>query len=126
MSPRRSSRYAQGMSDLPPTVSPESITLALATLEQEALSDAGRAALAVLRQALQGGQASPLARLTARQRQVAMLLAEGVSNRGVAVVLGIREGTAKLHVAAVLNRLGVSSREQVAQLMAEAGMDNPH
>lgn len=96
------------------------ISDALAVLEQEALSDAGRAALAVLRQALFGGKASPLARLTIRQRQVAMLLAEGVSNRGVAVVLGIREGTAKLHVAAVLNRLGVSSREQVARLVAAA------
>jgi two-component system nitrate/nitrite response regulator NarL len=99
---------------------------AVAVLEAEVLSVPGRAALAVLRHALLGGSAAPLARLTARQRQVAGLLAQGVSNRGIAVVLGIREGTAKLHVAAVLNRLGVSSREQVAVLVGGAGIDNAH
>jgi non-specific serine/threonine protein kinase len=99
---------------------------AFAVLEAEPLGDAARVALGRLRQALLGRAASPLARLTKRQRQVAGLLAQGVSNRGVAVVLGIREGTAKLHVAAVLNRLGVTSRDRVAQLVAEAGIDNPH
>ncbi len=99
---------------------------AVAVLEAEALTERGRAALSLLRQALLAGHPSPLAKLTGRQRQVAELLAQGVSNRGLAVVLGISEGTAKLHVAAVLNRLGVSSREQVAPLLAAAGIDNPH
>ena len=94
---------------------------AVAVLEAEALTARGRAALAVVRQALQAGNASPLARLTARQRQVATLLAQGVTNRSLAVQLGISEGTAKLHVAAVLNRLGVTSRDQVAKLLAGAG-----
>jgi non-specific serine/threonine protein kinase len=80
------------------------------------LSEAGRAALAVLRQAL-AMPATPSVRLTRRQHQVATLLAAGVSNRGIAVVLGLREGTAKLHVAAVLSRLGAASREEVAPLL---------
>lgn len=88
---------------------------ALATLARETLSEEGRAALAALRLAL--AAPAPLAKLTRRQRQVASLLAEGVSNRGISVVLGIREGTAKLHVATVLNRLGVNSREEVAPLL---------
>lgn len=92
------------------------IRAALATLEAEPLSADGRTALATLRQAL-GASASPLERLTPRQRQVASLLAQGVSNRGIALVLGLREGTAKLHVATVLNRLGVDSREAVAALL---------
>jgi DNA-binding NarL/FixJ family response regulator len=99
---------------------------AVALLEAEPLSDGARAALGRLRQAVLGRGAAPALRLTKRQRQVASLLAQGVSNRGVAVVLGIREGTAKLHVAAVLNRLGVSSREQVARLLTEAGIADPH
>ena len=105
---------------------PVEIADAVAVLEAEPLSAAGRAALALLRDALLTGMVSPFARLTARQREVARLLAQGVSNRGLAVVLGISEGTAKLHVAAVLNRLGVSSRDQVAGLLPAPGIDNAH
>ncbi len=116
------------MSSTQPAPAPSLADLvdAVAVLEAEPLSAAGRAALERLRLAVLGGSASPLSRLTTRQRQVARLLAEGVSNRGIAVVLGIREGTAKLHVAAVLNRLGVSSREQVARLVAAVGIADPH
>ncbi len=121
------------MSQSQPETTPPITDLAdaLAVLEAEPLSAAGRAALAVLRQAvlrqaLPGAITPPLARLTGRQRQVAGLLAQGVSNRGVAVVLGISTGTAKLHVAAVLNRLGVSSREEVAWLLDPAGIADPH
>jgi len=117
-----------GMNPTQPETVPSLVDLAnaLAVLEAEALSVPGRAALALLRRALLGGSTSALARLTGRQRQVAGLLAQGVSNRGIAVVLGIRDGTAKLHVAAVLNRLGVTSREQVAGLLPGAEIDNPH
>ena len=105
---------------------PVDIANAVAVLQAEPLSASGRAALALLQQVLLAENASSFARLTARQRQVARLLAQGVSNRGLAVVLGISEGTAKLHVAAVLNRLGVSSREQVAELLPAPGIDNAH
>ncbi len=95
-----------------------SVHHALAVLADEALSPAGRAALTVLREAFAGQAATPPPPpLTSRQRQVASLLAQGVSNRGLAVVLGISEGTAKQHVTAVLTRLGVSSREDVAALL---------
>ncbi len=93
---------------------------ALATLAGEALSPAGQQALALLQRAL-AGAASPLERLTDRQRQVAALLAQGVSNKGIAVVLGIRPSTAKLHVASVLKVLEVSHREAVAGRLDAAG-----
>ena len=102
----------------PPT--PQQLHQALATLAGEALSPPGRQALAVLQQAL-AGAAAPLQRLTDRQRQVAALLAQGVSNKGIAVVLGIRPSTAKLHVASVLKALDLSNREAVAGLLDAAG-----
>lgn len=89
----------------------DSIAQALAVLAEERLSDAGQAALAVLRRRLLG-PAPP--DLTPRQREVARLVARGLTNREIAMLLGLKEGTAKLHVAAVLGRLGVARREEVA------------
>ncbi|WP_421853933.1 response regulator transcription factor [Oricola sp.] len=52
--------------------------------------------------------------LTPRQREVAGLIAKGLSNRKIAVELGITLATTKDHVHAVLDRLGCASRAAVA------------
>lgn len=63
--------------------------------------------------------------LTARQRDVLMLLLEGKSNKAIAREMGLSVETIKDHVAAVLRCLGVHSRTQavlaVAHLQAPAG-----
>lgn len=51
--------------------------------------------------------------LTARQGDVLGLMARGLSNRAIAVNLGLREGTVELHVSAVLARAGAESRSAV-------------
>jgi DNA-binding NarL/FixJ family response regulator len=56
-------------------------------------------------------------RLTARESEVLHLLGEGLSNRDIARRLGLTERTVKIHVSAVLGKLGVQSRTQAA-LMA--------
>jgi DNA-binding NarL/FixJ family response regulator len=48
--------------------------------------------------------------LTAREREVLDLLAQGLTNRQIAERLGISEHTAKFHVAAVAAKLGAVSR----------------
>lgn len=48
--------------------------------------------------------------LTARQKQVYQLMAKGLSNKEIALKLGIVPGTAKLHVASILRTLGLRSR----------------
>jgi DNA-binding CsgD family transcriptional regulator len=53
-------------------------------------------------------------RLTARQRQVLDLLANGMSNRQIARALGISEKTVKNHMHAIFSRLAVSHRTQAA------------
>jgi len=61
----------------------------------------------------QPGRAAP-APLTPRESQVALLLAEGLSNRQIAERLVIAEKTAALHVEHILGKLGLHSRWQAA------------
>jgi DNA-binding NarL/FixJ family response regulator len=49
-------------------------------------------------------------RLSAREKQVLGLLAEGLSNRAIARKLGLSEATVKGHVSRLLDKLNVSSR----------------
>jgi PAS domain S-box-containing protein len=54
------------------------------------------------------------AELSPRQNDVLRLIAQGLSNRAIGARLGITEGTAKLHVAAMLRQLGVKNRTEAA------------
>ena len=51
--------------------------------------------------------ASPLAELTAREREVLGLLAEGRSNRGVADLIGVSDRAVEKHITAILSKLGL-------------------
>ena len=51
--------------------------------------------------------------LTPRQSEIMAQLRQGKSNKLIAFDLGITEGTVKLHVSAILNKLGLSSRSAV-------------
>jgi ATP/maltotriose-dependent transcriptional regulator MalT len=57
--------------------------------------------------------------LTAREREVYALLAEGKTNREIATILVISESTAKVHVRHVLKKLGVRSRTEAALKAAQ-------
>ncbi len=64
--------------------------------------------------------AGPLAgSLTAREREIAILIARGLSNRGIAGELVISPATAARHVANIFTKLGLRSRAQVATWVAE-------
>jgi non-specific serine/threonine protein kinase len=60
--------------------------------------------------------------LTAREREVAALVARGMTNREIATTLVISERTADAHVQNILNKLGVSSRAQIAAWAAKRGL----
>jgi DNA-binding NarL/FixJ family response regulator len=60
--------------------------------------------------------------LTPRQRAVVGLLAKGLTNKEIADVLGIRSGTVKVHVAAILETLDVSNRTEAVAAMIELGL----
>ena len=55
-----------------------------------------------------------LAKLTPRELEVVKLIADGCSNHEIAQELCIVEGTVKGHITNILNRLGLSSRLQIA------------
>jgi DNA-binding NarL/FixJ family response regulator len=65
---------------------------------------------------------TPRERLTARERQIVALLAEGLSNRAVAERLGIAERTVKFHVGEILGRLGASNRAQAVAIAQSRGL----
>jgi predicted ATPase/DNA-binding CsgD family transcriptional regulator len=57
--------------------------------------------------------------LTRRERQVAALVAEGLSNKDIAARLVIAQRTAEGHVQSILTKLGVTSRTQIAAWATE-------
>ncbi|MCM6773544.1 LuxR C-terminal-related transcriptional regulator [Nocardia sp. CDC159] len=60
---------------------------------------------------------SPLALLTNRQREVAVLVARGMTNRMIASHLGIAEWTVVNHLRQVMSRLDCPSRLHVALIV---------
>lgn len=64
----------------------------------------------------------PFARLTPREFEILGLLAEGRSNKVIAQKLGISDGTVKLHVKAILRKLGLNSRVEAAVLAVQHGL----
>jgi DNA-binding CsgD family transcriptional regulator len=58
-------------------------------------------------------------RLTRRQMEIARLVGEGLTNREIAQRLFISERTAEGHVEQIRNKLGFSSRVQIAAWIVE-------
>ncbi|HEX2914505.1 MAG TPA: AAA family ATPase [Chloroflexia bacterium] len=59
--------------------------------------------------------------LTAREREVAALVASGKTNREIANLLMVSERTAEAHVSNILGKLGFSTRAQIAVWAIEKG-----
>ncbi len=57
-----------------------------------------------------------LSNLTARQQQILEAVSRGSKNRDIANEMDISEGTVKLHISAILKRLGVQNRTEAALL----------
>lgn len=63
------------------------------------------------------------AELTPREREVLALIGQGASNREIAQVLFLSEGTVKNYVTHILGRLGLRDRTQAALLAASLSLD---
>ena len=62
--------------------------------------------------------------LTPREREVAGLVAQGLSNRQIAARLVISQRTAESHVEHILAKLGLATRTQIASRLATGGPDH--
>jgi DNA-binding NarL/FixJ family response regulator len=80
---------------------------------------APKAAQAVLEARAEG---RPTADLTARERDVLELLAQGLANKQIARRLGIAEKTVKAHLTSVFQRIGVTDRTQAALWARRQGL----
>ena len=81
----------------------------------------------VLAMAVRGQSPAPevhsaLSDLTPREREILCHLAAGRSNKAIALVLGISDGTVKLHVKAILRKLKVHSRVEAAVIAVEENL----
>lgn len=70
-------------------------------------------------------RSDPFQELTPRERQVLDGIADGLSNREIAQLLGVREKTVKTHAGHLYAKLGVERRTQAALLAREHGVGGP-
>lgn len=96
---------------------PEELYRAIRTVASgKAYYEAGTAA-AIMRHAL-GGTTRALRTLSARETEVAELIANGRSNKEIAQALGITDTTVKKHVGQILAKLKLQDRLQVGLYVA--------
>jgi two-component system, NarL family, nitrate/nitrite response regulator NarL len=65
---------------------------------------------------------APFAELTPRELEILECIADGSSNKMIARALEITDGTVKLHVKAILRKLGLRSRVEAAVSAVEHGL----
>jgi len=70
----------------------------------------------------QGDAQAPDEPLTAREREVLQLLAQGLANKQIAQRLTISEHTVKFHVGEVMAKLGAASRTEAVTRAARRGL----
>jgi DNA-binding NarL/FixJ family response regulator len=90
----------------------------------EALLDPSIAARLVEAIAQPAGE-QPRDELTPREREVLELIGRGLSNKRIALELGVSEKTVKTHVGHLLHKLGVADRTQAALHAVRSGLLSP-
>ncbi|PHS26788.1 MAG: DNA-binding response regulator [Methylophaga sp.] len=61
-------------------------------------------------------------KLTPRESEIIIMLAQGESNKSIARILDLAESTVKIHVQGILRKLKISSRVQAAVYAVEHGL----
>ncbi|MEU0403065.1 response regulator transcription factor [Streptomyces sp. NPDC006197] len=106
---------------------PEQLAQLVRTLAAGGVVMSPKASRALLRShpgagAPQGADVSRVGLLSDRERDVLVLVAEGLSNADIGTRIHLSAGTVKDHVSSILTKLRVSSRVQAALLAERAGL----
>lgn len=108
---------------------PEELPFLVQTLADGGTVLSSKVTRTVVEGYLEAGSQEPAApnldRLTDRERDVLVLIAEGLSNSDIAARMHLSTGTVKDHVSAILTKLEVGSRVQAALLAERAGLLRP-
>ncbi len=111
---------------LPLDASPEELLSAIQALETGLWVGAPglvTRALGARRPTWQSGESSDLIEaLTERETEVLQQVAQGLSNKQIALKLGISENTVKYHVASIYSKLGVGNRTEAVRMGARLGL----
>lgn len=109
-----------------PLARPAALASALSLIAASASPDAF---LATVRAAALGLHVLPSGRhrtidtpLTAREREVLAMLADGLSNKHISKRLGISPNTTKFHVSGILDKLAAGTRAEAVALALRGGM----
>ena len=68
------------------------------------------------------GEESLIEPLTAREKEVLQLMAQGLANKQIALALAISEHTVKFHLSSLYAKLGISSRTEAVRRGIELGL----
>jgi two-component system nitrate/nitrite response regulator NarP len=72
--------------------------------------------------AIDSNVATPVSKLTNREKEIMRLVAQGLRNKEIARLTRISEGTVKMHLHNIYDKLGVGSRTELAMLAKDRGL----
>ena len=75
---------------------------------------------------LTGGNADPLSSLAPRERQIAAHVGRGLRNKEIADALAMSEGTVKVYLHTIYQKLGIKNRTELALIAHKAGEAGPN
>jgi DNA-binding NarL/FixJ family response regulator len=101
---------------------PEEIALAIRAAHRGEVHLDAAVARRLMASLRPSGVEDPFGDLTEREREILALVAQGQSNKEIALQLAISERTARTHVSNILAKLGVASRTQAALLAVREGL----
>ncbi len=76
-----------------------------------------------VRRAASGGEHDELADLTAQERKILLLVAEGKTNKEIAAEVFLSDKTVKNYVSSILSKLDLQRRAQAAAFVVKHGLD---
>jgi DNA-binding NarL/FixJ family response regulator len=94
-------------------------------IELGAMAEVRRARRLLELSAGEGREEPPLAEVTRREREVLRLVAEGLTNRQIAMRLGVSDHTIHRHVTNILRKLDLPSRTAAAAHAVRQGLAEP-